>query len=193
MCRALKVVYGGLQHDLGAAVHRETEDAGADGREGECFDTIPVSQYERVERGVFELGVFIPFAHTRADGVDDILCLQITRGGLDRGSDTGRTNLVAFGLNGGAAFGADGTCYSTAENELCIGSIDNGLGIGLGDIPFDQFQSRVIDFDLYQKSLPANLPILGLNRHLIFFHIGADPFCVILVVLVEFLEQFQHF
>ena len=123
--------------------------------------------------------------------MDDIVGFQVACAGLNRRPNASGADGVAFGLNGRAPFGADGPGDAAAENEGFVSGIDDGLGIGLGDIPFDQFQSRVIDFDLYQKSLPANLPVLGLNRHLIFFHIGAASFGVVLVVLVECLKQLQ--
>jgi hypothetical protein len=55
----------------------KAEDAGADRREGDALETVPIRAPARSKWRIAELLVFVAFAHPRPDRVDDVLALSL--------------------------------------------------------------------------------------------------------------------
>ena len=74
---------------------------------------ILVGYFEAVQSGIFQFSVLISLPHTRADGMNDVLCLQITTPRDDSAAHIGPTDPIALLLNGRPPLLFYRTCYTT--------------------------------------------------------------------------------
>jgi hypothetical protein len=104
-------------------------------------------------RSIFQLFVFVSFSHTRSDGVDYVVCFQVAAAGYHCAAHKRPAYFVAFFLDFRAALSFDCSCDTTAQHQLSIGGINNGVGLHFGDIAFEKFQNAIFDIYFHNKNL----------------------------------------
>jgi len=148
-CLSFEVFNCCSQHNFGASLNRKTEYACTDCGEGDAPYIMFISQFERVQRRVFEFIIFVAFAHPWANRVDDVFRLEFTTRGDYRSADKCPAYFIALLLNRRPAFSPYRTRDASAENQLYISGVYDCVGIHLGDIAVNKFKNGICNIRLH--------------------------------------------
>lgn len=146
------MVEGLLEHDLGATLLGEAEDAGGDGRESDGVDLEGLlGHLERVPDGVAELllaSARLPAVPDGTDGVDHEATGKTSGfgpGGFASEHFAMLSNPgIAFVLDAEASLANDGSSNSTSVGQVAVGSVDDGLAVLGRKVTFANLESASI-------------------------------------------------
>ena len=123
------------EHDARALVHGETGNAGANGGKRNGFEFSFGSETKGMCGGGAErFGSGGGAAKAHAGGVNDVARLEFAAACDGRITDGDASEFVAFALDFVAALAANGAGHTAAENEIVVGSVDDGVDVHFGEV-----------------------------------------------------------
>src|SRR5690242_4582446 len=126
---SLQMLRSLAQHDFCAFFQRKSGDARAHGGERDGLQPALVRDLQAMRGGISQ-GLRSRFsAEPHARGVDHEPRLQFSSGSDRRVPYRNAANFVALALNGVATFSADGARHASAQNQIVVRGVDDGVRI----------------------------------------------------------------
>src|SRR5207302_4333761 len=125
---ALQVLRGLLQHNGRAFGKRKTADARADGWKRDRAKSFLGGDAQGMRRGTAQGTTGSQAAKLHARRMNHVPRFQLPRGSDGRPSQGNRADRVAFPLQGVPGFSANHASKASAEFEVVIGGVDDGVG-----------------------------------------------------------------
>jgi hypothetical protein len=123
-----------MQHDGRALGKGKTADPGADRRKSDGAKSVFGGDTQRMGGGTAQGMARGQAAQLHTCRVNDVARLQLSGRGDGRAAQGNCADFVSFALHAISSFATNDTGETTAEFEVIIGGIDDGIGIHLGQI-----------------------------------------------------------
>src|SRR5690242_5841691 len=122
------------QHDLRALFQRESRDARSNSGKRDGLEAPLVGDAQAMRGGTAQGRRLGRSAKPHAGGVNDEARFQVAAVSDGRIAHGNAANFVALALDGIAAFAPYRSSNATAENQIVVSGIDDGVGVHLGEV-----------------------------------------------------------
>src|SRR5580698_8353360 len=124
-----QMLRGFLQHDGGAFVERESSDSCSYGGKSDGLQVTLGGDAQRMSNGVGQIMGRRTAAKLHARRVDDVARFEFATGRDSRVTDRNASDRVALTLNFFPTPAADGPCNASAQLQIAIRGVDDGVRV----------------------------------------------------------------